>query len=129
MYLLQNGEDYRFSYTCFRNLYNEGFCKEEVLAIMTEAFYLPNEKDLRGRYERNCKLLKKYPYLFRTDFPDFEDLPIRFYPYDDKGFIPFYVREERFGDYINFKHPVVSRNFFKDLENPILAETCTHSMS
>ena len=122
VYLLQNGEDYRFSYTCFRNLYNEGFCKEEVLAIMTEAFYLPNEKDLRGRYERNCKLLKKYPYLFRTDFPDFEDLPIRFYPYDDKGFIPFYVREERFGDYINFKHPVVSRNFFKDLENPILAD-------
>lgn len=122
VYLLQNGEDYRFSYTCFRNLYNEGFCKEEVLAIMTEAFYLPNEKDLRVRYERNCKLLKKYPYLFRTDFPAFEDLPIRFYPYDDKGFIPFYVREERFGDYINFKHPVVSRNFFRDLESPVLAD-------
>ena len=93
---------------------------------MTKVFYEPNVKMLRGRYERNCKLLKKYPYLFRRDFLPFEELPIRFYPYDDhSGYVPFYVAEERFGEYINLKNTVISRNFFKDLEKPILAEDVT----
>lgn len=122
LYLLGNGGDYKVSYTCFRNLYNGGHFREDVLAVMTEAFYAPNEADLRERYERNCSLLKKYPYCFREDFVPFEDLPIRFYPYDDNGYLPFYRAEERFGDYINFENPVVSRNFFRDLEKPILAD-------
>ena len=81
-----------------------------------------NVQELRGRYERNCRLLKKYPYLFRRDIPSFEELTIRFYPFDEVGYIPFYAAEERFGAYINFKNPVISRNFFKDLEGPVLAD-------
>ena len=122
VYILQFGGDYRISYTCFRELYNQGHFREEVLSLMTGAFYEPNVQELRDRYERNCRLLKKYPYLFRKDFPSFEELPIRFFPYDEEGYVPFYPAEERFGEYINFKNPVVSRNFFKDLENPILAD-------
>lgn len=122
LYVLGNGGDYKVSYTCFRNLYNGGHFREDVLAVMTEAFYAPNEEELRARYERNCSLLKKYPYCFREDFVPFEDLPIRFYPYDDDGYLPFYRAEERFGEYIDFKDTVISRNFFKDLEKPILAE-------
>ena len=121
-YILQSGGNYKISYTCFRVLYNRGCFREEILPVMTAAFYEPNVKLLKARYEKNCKLLKRYPYLFRKDFLPFEELPIRFYPYDDEGYIPFYPDEERFGDYIDFKNPVISRNFFKDLENPILAE-------
>ena len=55
---------------------------------------------------------KRYPYLFRKDFPDFEDLPVLFYPFDDMGYLPFFPSEGRFGAYINFKKPVISRNFF-----------------
>jgi len=122
LYILQSGGDYRVSYTCFRELYRRGHFREDCLSVMTRAFYEPNVKALKKRYEKNCKLLSKYPYLFRKDFPDFETLPIRFYPYDEKGYLPFFVSEERFGDYMNPKDPVVSRNFFKDLENPILAD-------
>ena len=121
-YILQSGGNYKISYTCFRDLYNRGCFREEILPVMTAAFYEPNVKLLKARYEKNCKLLKRYPYLFRKDFLPFEELPIRFYPYDDEGYIPFYPDEERFGDYIDFKNPVISRNFFKDLEKPILAE-------
>ena len=98
VYVLQSGGDYKISYTCFRNLYNQGHFREDLLPLMTEAFYEPNVKLLKNRYERNCKLLARYPYLFRRDFPAFEDLPIRFYPYDDHGYIPYYVAEDRFGD-------------------------------
>ena len=121
LYLLQSGADYRLPFTCFRRLYNAGEFQEDCFSILTEAFYQPNEEQLREAYRRNCGLLAQYPYLFRKDFLPFERLPIRFYPYDDKGYTPFYVEEERFGGYINFNYPVISRNFFKDLENPILA--------
>ncbi|MDE7244787.1 MAG: hypothetical protein K2O18_12555, partial [Oscillospiraceae bacterium] len=121
-YLFQSGGDYRISYTCFRDLYNQGHFREEALSILTQAFYEPNEKALAKRYEKNCKLLAKYPYLFKKDFLPFKNLPIRFYPYDDNGYVPYFVQEERFGDYIDFKNPVVSRNFFKDLDKPILAD-------
>ena len=122
VYILQSGGDYRVSYTCFQELYGQGFFREDCLSIMTEAFYEPNVKTLKKRYEKNCRALEKYPYLFRKDFIPFDDLSIRFYPYDKKGYIPFFVNEERFGNYINFKNSVVSRNFFKEPEKPILAD-------
>lgn len=121
-YILQNGGNYKISYTCFRDLYNEGHFQDEILPLMSAVFYEPNESTLRNRYERNCKLLAKYPYIFRGDFPAFADLPIRFFPYDEhNSYIPFYRDTMLFGDFVNFDYPVVSRNFFKDLDKPILA--------
>ena len=121
-YNLQHGGNYQISYTAFIELFNEGHFREDILPLMIKVFYEPNLKMLQGRYERNCKLLKKYPYFFRKDFLPFEELPFCFFPYDDhNGYVPFYPEGERFGDFINFKNPVVSQNFFKDLKNPVLA--------
>lgn len=121
-YILQNGGDHRISYGCFVGLYNQGLFREDILPLMEAVFYQPNVKQLRSRYERNCKLLAKYPYLFRRDFVPFEELPIRFFPYDDhNGYVPFYRAEERFGGFVNFGSQVVSRNFFRDLDKPVLA--------
>jgi len=122
LYIFQSGGDYKIPYTCFRDLYNRGCFHEELLPLMTQAFYEPNIRLLKSHYEKNCKLLLRYPYLFRKSFLAFEDLPIRFFPFDDNGYIPYYVAEDRFGSYTNFKNPVISRNFFKDLENPVLAD-------
>lgn len=123
VYLLQFGGSYRAAYTTLVQLHQEGCFQEDILSLLTAIFYAPNESTMRNRYERNCKLLRKYPYFFRQDFPAFEDLPIRFFPYDDHdGYIPFDQREGRFGDFVNFREPVVRHNFFKDLDDPILAE-------
>lgn len=122
LYILQSGGDYKVAYTCFLELYNQGHFQEDCLSIMTQAFYQPNIKLQKNRYERNCKLLSKYPYLFRKDFVDFEALPVRFYPFDDNGYIPFRSEEQRFEDYVNPKDTIISRYFFKDLEKPILAQ-------
>ena len=121
-YILQNGGDYRISYGCFVGLYNQGLFREDILPLMEAVFYQPNIKQLKSRYERNCKLLSRYPYLFRKDFVPFEELPVQFFPYDDhNGYVPFYRTEEQFGEFVNFGNQVVSRNFFKDLDKPILA--------
>lgn len=119
--LLQFGGNYQAAYTSFLSLYKRGCFCEECLGIMTAAFYEPNIKELRGRYERNVKLLKKYPYLFRKDFPDFDELPVRLYPYGEESYIPFNVEQGTFGELAEIKKQVISRNFFKDLEKPILA--------
>ena len=94
MYILRfgSGDDYKISYTIFRDLYNKGFCKEDILELMTGAFYEPNVKMMQARYRKNCARLEKYPYIFRKDFPKFEDLPIRFYPFDDNSYTPFDFR-------------------------------------
>ena len=89
---------------------------------MTGAFYEPNVNEMQSRYERNCRRLSRYPYLFRRDFVPFEELPIQFYPYDDSRYIPYDPAERQFGDLIDFKEPVIKHYFFKNLEDPILAE-------
>lgn len=120
-YLLFSKGDYRVAYTSFLSLYRQGLFQKELLELMTQAFYLPNVEALRRQYEENCTLLSRYPYLFRRDFLPFEDLPIQFYPYDDDGYIPFDWKSGLFSDYVNFHTPVIDRNFFHDLEKPVLA--------
>ena len=121
-YILQNGGDYRISYGCFVGLYNQGLFREDILPLMNAVFYEPNVKQLKSRYERNCKLLAKYPYLFRKDFVPFEELPVQFFPYDDhNGYVPYDRTGERFGEFVNFGSKVIGRNFFKDLDKPVLA--------
>lgn len=121
LYLLQHGGDYKVSYSIFVELHRQGEFRDDCLSLMTHAFYEPNVRLQKSRYESNCKLLSKYPYLFRKDFLNFEFLPIRFYPFDDNRFTPYVVQEERFGDYVDVKKPVVSRSFFTDLDKPVLA--------
>ena len=119
---LQFGKDYKLPYKVFHSLYSQGLFREETFNIMTGAFYEPNLKDLQSRYEQNCKMLSKYSYFFRKDFVPFSELPIRFYPYDDYQYIPYYPAEKRFGELIDFKEPVIKHYFFKNLDDPILAE-------
>ena len=121
-YTLENDGDYRLAYTTFVGLYNEGCFCEQILPLMTKVFYEPNAKLLKNRYDQNVRRLSKYTYIFRKDFPAFHELPIIFFPYDDhSGYVPFDTRIGEFGGFVNIRDTVVSRNFFADLEKPILA--------
>ena len=120
-FLFFSGGNYQTAYTTFVSLYNRGYFQTELMDLMTQAFYLPNVHEQEKQYEKNCKILSRYPYLFRKDFLPFDELPIQFFPYNDRGVIPFYRRENRFGSFIDFNDPVIDRYFFKDLEKPILA--------
>ena len=120
-YIFFSKGNYQVAYTSFVSLYNRGYFQQELMNLMTQAFYQPNVERLKRRYQENCDRLSRYPYLFRADFLPFEDLEIQFFPFGDEGYVPFLKKENRFGEYVNFNHPVIDRYFFKDLENPILA--------
>ena len=106
-------------------LYNKGHFQNEIMQIITEGYYLPNVAEIEKNYDRNCRQLAKYPYIFRKDFAEFDRLPIKFIPFDEKGFVPYYVQENRFGDYVNFNDTIITHYFFKDLSKPILARDIT----
>lgn len=122
LYLLQFDENYKTAYTVFLDLHRRGFFQNEIRAVIDEAFYAPNVKRMRSNYEKNCKLLRKYPYFFQKACIPFEHLPIKFYPYDDNSYIPYDTAKNQFGEYVNLRDKRVTRNFFYDLEHPILAE-------
>ena len=121
-YIFFSHGNYEVAYTFFVSLYNRGLFQEELMNLILQAFYLPNVEKLKKQYEENCRVLEEYPYFFRQEFPDFDDLPVLFFPFNEKGFLPFYQDENRFGEYVNFNRPVIDRYFFKDLEKPIFAE-------
>ena len=123
LYILQfgGGKDYQISFSTFVDLHKRGFMPSEIKDIMTLAFYQPNSKMQKKRYDKNCRLLKKYPYLFRKDFLDFEDLPVKFYPFDDNKYVPYDMQAREFGEFFAPYNQVISRNFFADLDKPILA--------
>ena len=114
--------DHRLPFTIFVSLYNQGHFQNEIMNLMLQAFYLPNVQKQRKQYDRNCRALARYPYFFQSSFPEFDELPILFFPFDGKGFVPFIQAENHFGEYVDFNDPVIDRYFFKDLENPILAK-------
>ena len=120
--VLQNEGDYKLSYQAFVKLYNDGYFQEDILHLMTAAFYEPNIRAIKNRYERNCRLLERYPYIFRHDFPSFEELSVCFIPFDDyDGYTPFDYASARFGEMVRLREPVIKHYFFKDLEKAILA--------
>lgn len=121
-YIFFSKGNYKLAYTTFVSLYNRGHFQSELMDLMRKAFYQPNAERLRRRYQENCDRLARYPYLFQKEFLPFEELPILFFPFDDKGYIPFSASENRFGEYVDFSYPVIDRYFFKDLEQPVLAE-------
>ena len=121
-YIFFSRGDYQISYTIFVSLYNRGLFQQAIMDIMYQAFYLPNVEKQRKRYTENLRLLKGYSYCFQKNFPDFEDLPLLFFPFNDKGYLPFDREKNRFGEYTDFKKEIIDRYFFRDLENPILAK-------
>lgn len=121
-YIFFSQGNYKTAYTALVGLYNQGHFRQDIMHLLAQAFYQPNEEELRQRYAANCAALSAYPYCFRGDFPDFDQLPLRFFPFDDQGFLPYAPAEDRFGSYVNFNDPVIDRYFFKDLEKPILAQ-------
>ena len=121
-YIFFSQGNYKTAYTALVDLYNEGHFRQDIMHLLAQAFYQPNEEELRQRYAANCAALAAYPYCFHRDFPDFDQLPLRFFPFDDQGFLPYDPAEDCFGSYVNFNDPVTDRYFFKDLEKPILAQ-------
>ncbi|MBQ9347925.1 MAG: hypothetical protein IJT94_11425, partial [Oscillibacter sp.] len=122
VFLLESGGKYQTAYDAFLSLYAAGQYREEILHILLDAFHTPNVKDLRKRYEKNGKALRKYPWLFHSGMPSFDELPLLFFPYDDDTYVPFDTRTGTFLPKVKPRYEEITHYFFRDLEKPVLAQ-------
>lgn len=75
VYLLRMGGDYKVAYTQFVRLYNEGQFRAECLDVITGAFYTPNVKPMKNRYEKTVRHWPNIPTCFGGTSPNLRTCP------------------------------------------------------
>lgn len=88
--------EFRDALLSFIGLYQKGYQREQILQILDEACYLPNEAEMRENYEKNVGALTRYPFVLGGQFDTFEDLPLRLYMIDESEFYIFDRNTEQF---------------------------------
>lgn len=118
-------QQYRGAFEVFTEAYKQSTNIEEkrkILEILEEAYYFPNEQDIRLCYEENIKCLNNYPYVWEKAFPKFDDLDICLFPVDDDSYCIYDRCKMDFAkEYIpNAKDKM--RYFFENLDKPLQVE-------
>ncbi len=104
-----------------QELYDNEDFRDQLMKALNKEFYNMKSYKPSDTYKRNCRRLKQYPYCFKEDFVDPEELTVKFFHLPKGGFLPFLKSEGTFGNFITTDWPVVFHYYFDDLENPVLA--------
>lgn len=96
-------EKYREAILELITLYQEGHYKAEILEILNEACYEPNEEEMRSTFQENKRLLEQYPFVLGDLDCEFEALPYRLYMVSDTEFYVFRKDEETFTELYKFE--------------------------
>ena len=115
-------QQYREAFLAFVDIYQQSTDSQErqdVMQMLTEAYYAPNEEELRATYEGNVKLLKNYPYIWDKVFRTFDDLSIQLFPVEE-GILYCYDRTAHcFSGEYDAKSKDRMRYFFEKLDDPL----------
>lgn len=117
--------DYKAAFIGFAEIYNESQnCHErqDIMEIVQEAYYSPNEPELRKLYEKNVEILTAYPYFWDKEFADFSSLSFLLFPISDDSYYLFDKKTDRFiGEYDGTtRHQM--RYFFENLDQALKVE-------
>lgn len=74
--------EYSDAYQTLLNTFASKRDAGDVARFLDSSCYKPVEEFFRSNYERNVSALRKYPYIFKRDFPGFTDLANVFIPGD-----------------------------------------------
>lgn len=121
---------YREAFLMWMEIYNHSVNQEEretIYQIVKEAYYLPNEEDIRNMYERNCQTIQNYPFVLGVQYKNWEQLSIELYPICDNEICVYHKEEQRFyGPYCDMQENIPY--CFSNLDQPLLLEKVfTHS--
>jgi len=93
--------------------------QQQIFQILEEAYYLPNEEELRQTYDANVTLLKNYPYFWNKSFRSFDDLSFQLFPVSDELYYRYSRSGHRFSGAYDAKSSQQMRYFFEDLGQPL----------
>lgn len=92
--------EYEKAINFFLEAYSLGYERETIREIIFEAFYKPNEEEIKSVYEKNKHILMDYPYILDNRFNTYDDLEFIFVPVTEQRMV-IYSKEsqEFFSDY------------------------------
>lgn len=125
MFLLLTKSELKIAYTLLVYLHKAGHYRNEIMQAMIENCYAAALTGIAKQYRKNQNAIAQYKYTFcdENEFVQMDDLRLRFFPVDDKGgYMPYDMRAGEFLEYVNINNEIISRNFFGNLDNAILAE-------
>lgn len=100
---LFDAQKYKEAFEGFAGLYNQSNDTQEranIMSILLEAYYEPNEPELRGYYENNRKLLAEYPYIWGEKLEEFSSLSFLLFPTSEDSYYLYDKITDRFiGEY------------------------------
>lgn len=117
--------DYESAFKSFVELYHKSEDISEhnmIFQILLEAFYAPNEEELRERYDQNVRILKSYPYFWEKSFRKYADLSFQLFPISNKQF---FIFDKESGCFISEYEPMAKKQdlyFFEHLDKPLQIE-------
>lgn len=91
--------EYELAIEHFVEAYKNNYNCQQIKEIILEAYYYPNEADIRELYEKNINILKSYPYILNDCFRNFEALDFQFIPVTDEKMIIFDTKQDQFTEY------------------------------
>ena len=117
--------NYKKAFVSFANIYNESQDSQErrdIMAMLQEAYYQPNESELQRYYQKNIETLATYPYFWGTSFPDFSSLSFLLFPISDDSYYLYDKKADCFvGEYDGTTcHRM--RYFFENLDQALRVE-------
>lgn len=93
--------------------------RQNIFQMLEDAYYTPNEEELRKNYEHNLTLLKKYPYFWDKAFHTFEEQAIQLFPVSENMFFCYDQEKDCFCGEYDAKTDQKMRYFFEHLDQPL----------
>ena len=117
-------QKYSEAFRAFVELYRQSVDQDErqsIFRILEEAYYLPNKKEMRDNYEKNCKELDAYPYQWGVCPQSWETLPVQIFPISDEQYCIFDKGGQDFSESC-FHQKEDEAYLFRNLDQPLFCE-------
>lgn len=116
---------YEAAFEEFASIYNQSNNVQErmdIMSMLKEAYYAPNESELQECYEKNRQLLLKYPYFWGKKPVEFSGLSFLIFPVSEEKFYLYDKAGDRFvGIYDGISRQQM-RYFFENLDHALKVE-------
>ena len=116
-------QKYREAFSTFVKIYQNSHDeaeRESIFQVLEEAYYLPNEDEIKQNYNKNCTDLKNYPYQWGIAPEKMENLPFQIFPVSDQEYCLYNKEKRCFSDIHIYSGDVESDYLLQDLDKPVI---------
>lgn len=116
---------YKEAFEGFASVYNKSNDLREradIMSILREAYYEPNEPELRGYYENNRQVLAKYSYILGGKLEAFSSLSFLLFPISEESYYLYDKVTDRFIEEYDGTTRHQMRYFFENLDHALKVE-------